>query len=69
MGAFQVIETAGAERLVVIPESEYLRLVEAAEDLEDIALAVEAEARRADGLSHYVDLDGTPVALATQSAA
>ena len=64
MGAFQVIETAGAERLVVIPESEYLRLVEAADDLADIALAADAAARLADGRAHLVDLDGNPVAVA-----
>ena len=65
MGAFQVIETAGAERLVVIPESEYLRLVEAADDLADIALAADAAARLADGRAHLVDTDGNPVAVAT----
>ena len=58
MGIHQVIETAGAERLIVIAESEYLRLVEAAEELEDIQLIDQAKARRARGETHYIDEAG-----------
>lgn len=59
----QFIEPQGAERLLVIPKSEYVRLCEAAEALEDIALLDEAKARIAEGRSHYVDSEGSPVSV------
>ncbi len=57
MGRHQYIEVEGAERLVVIPESEYRRLIEMTDDAEDIAMARAASARRANGTEVLVEGD------------
>ena len=45
----QIITTPAGERLVVIPEEEYQRLLEAAEELEDILAFEEAMEREKAG--------------------
>lgn len=57
MGKHQFIEVAGAERLVVITESEYRRMIEAIEDAEDIAMADAANARRDNGTEVLIEGD------------
>lgn len=57
MGKHQFIDVEGSERLVVIPESEYRRLIEIMEDAEDIAMAEAANRRDADGTAVYVEGD------------
>lgn len=57
MGKHQFIDVEGAERLVVLPESEYRRLIEAVEDAKDIGMARAANQRDADGTAVYVEGD------------
>jgi ribosome-binding protein aMBF1 (putative translation factor) len=47
----QIVEIAG-HKVVVLPVDEYERLVEIAEDSEDIAAAANAERRRNDGMEY-----------------
>jgi ribosome-binding protein aMBF1 (putative translation factor) len=47
----QIVEIAG-HKVVVLPVDEYERLVEIAEDREDIAAAANAERRRNDGMEY-----------------
>lgn len=57
MGRHQFIDVEGPERLVVIPESEYRRLIAITEDAEDIAMAEAASARRENGTEVLIDGD------------
>ena len=50
MGA-QILEIAG-RKMAVMPVEDYERLVEIAEDREDIAAAAEAERRRSEGMEY-----------------
>lgn len=50
----QFIETAAGERLAVIPEAEYQRLVEALEDRQDIETAREISARLKEGTEELI---------------
>lgn len=52
MGA-QIVEIAG-QKMAVLPVEDYERLVELAEDREDIAAAEDAERRRNDGSMEYL---------------
>ncbi|MBY3472091.1 helix-turn-helix domain-containing protein [Rhizobium laguerreae] len=50
----QYIETAAGERLAVIPEAEYLRMIEALEDRLDVEAAREILARIKDGTEEVI---------------
>ena len=50
----QIIVTSGGERLAVLPESDYLRLCDAAEELADIAAFDKAECRLANGSDELI---------------
>lgn len=52
-----IITTPKGERLAVIPEADYRRLAEAAEDLADIAAYDEPKKRLAEGKSELVPLE------------
>ncbi|WP_068072952.1 helix-turn-helix domain-containing protein [Novosphingobium lentum] len=47
----QILEIAG-RKMAVLPLDDYERLLETAEDREDIAAAIEAERRRKDGVEY-----------------
>ena len=47
----QVLEIAG-KKMAVLPLDDYQRLLEAAEDREDVAAAIEAERRRKEGMEY-----------------
>ena len=51
----QYIEVSG-EKMAVLPKAEFLRLAELAEDLDDIAAAIRAEKRAAEG-QEYVPFE------------
>lgn len=53
----QIIETPGGQRMVVIPEVDYRRLAEAAEDAADIATADRVMARIRSGEDEAVPLE------------
>lgn len=53
----QIIETPGGQRMVVIPEVDYRRLAEAAEDAADIATADRIMARIRSGEDEAVPLE------------
>ena len=59
MSHVQIIVTAGGERLAVLPEAEYQRLVEAAEDAADAAVLRERSRKIAAG----EDVEGLPIEL------
>ena len=51
----QYIEVSG-EKMAVLPKAEFLRLAELAEDLDDVAAAIRAEKRAAEG-QEYVPFE------------
>ena len=53
----QIIETPHGERLVVLPEADYLALVEAADDAADAALVDRFERRLAGGEEELIPAD------------
>jgi ribosome-binding protein aMBF1 (putative translation factor) len=53
MMGVQIVEIAG-QRMAVLPLEDYERLVELADDREDIAAAADAERRRKDGAMEYL---------------
>ena len=54
MGSTQTITTNGASELVIMPRTEYLRLIAELEDAKDIATAKEFEAREAKGDNEFL---------------
>jgi DNA-binding XRE family transcriptional regulator len=54
MGKLQTINTNGAEEMVILPRTEYDRLIGALEDMEDIACAKDFEAAKARGEIEYI---------------
>lgn len=54
MAAEYIVDRMGNRKSVVVPVEEYERLVEAAEELEDIRLYDEAKARQARGEEEWI---------------
>lgn len=50
----QTLTTAGGERLIVLAEAEYIRLVEASEDAEDMAMVAEFRSKLATGEEEFL---------------